>query len=96
MAIEPSQRLAALFDRAFTRRHTEAIERTILSLAVAGFPIHLSLIFAAGALGPRAGVLAPLDVSYLSALYISRSAVSVRISERALADRDGDAETVPG
>jgi len=69
MTIDPSQRLAGLFDAVFTRRRTKFFEQAILALAVAGFLIHLSLILVAGLLGPAAGILTPLDVSYLSALY---------------------------
>lgn len=66
---KPTNLLAQLYDRLFTRHFVHRIEQLIIGIAVAGFLIHLVLIAAAHHL--NAGLLIPgvFDTDYLAAIY---------------------------
>ncbi|MEM6456046.1 MAG: hypothetical protein AAF772_13205, partial [Acidobacteriota bacterium] len=64
-----TERLAALFDRVFTEQRSARFEHLVIWLAIAGFLLHVVLIFLARVLEPTPLLLARTDVNYLAALY---------------------------
>jgi hypothetical protein len=63
------QRLSALYDIIFEENNIRKVERAIINCALAGFVLHLILIFIAKHLAVNSTFLAQMPSSYLKAIY---------------------------
>ncbi len=61
--------LAGAFDRLYSHAHQVWLEHLIVKVSVAGFLVHLALVFLARTLPSPPSILAAVGKSYLSAIY---------------------------
>src|SRR5437868_11087802 len=61
--------LAAIFDRLFAEERRAALDRLIIDVSIAGFLIHLALVFLARTLAHPPALIAAVGRNYLSAIY---------------------------
>ena len=62
-------RLAAFFDYLYAEPRREALDRLVVWVSVAGFLIHLALVFLASTLPSPPAAIAAVGTNYLSAIY---------------------------
>jgi hypothetical protein len=62
-------RLAAIFDYLYTEPHRAALDRVVVWVSIAGFLIHLALVFLATTLPSPPAAIAAVGTKYLSAIY---------------------------
>jgi hypothetical protein len=62
-------RLAALFDQLYSEPRRASLDRWVVRVSVAGFLIHLALVFLASMLPSPPAVIAAVGTNYLAAIY---------------------------